>query len=420
MNNITNPKYNPHDISLLYKYYAGFSVQFVLDMLKDYKISELTIMDPWNGSGTTSKIAGQLGAKEVYGFDINPVMNVIAAAELLSINEFKNVELNSIQNLRNHDIKEDPLEAWFTKTSVRNIRNVELEIMTNLLDETSEPHKFSLLKKELVVKNRLTAFYYLALFETVKRLTKKFNTSNPTWIKVAKNQEEKVKISHKKFEKLFLEELQSKKNVLSKRKKNISQNIILKTQDSRKIPLDDNSVDLTITSPPYCTRIDYAVATRVELAILGFSNDNDFEELRKEMIGTTKIIKNSSEQPFYFSNTAQTFMSNVYNHASKASKTYYYKQFSQYFDGISMSISELNRVSKQNSKIIIVVQDSFYKDIHLDIAVVFEEIFDKYGWSATLKQSFEKKQTMVTINNKTKNYRTISNPTETVLIFERR
>ena len=33
--------------------------------------------------------------------------------------------------------------------------------------------------------------------------------------------------------------------------------------------------DAVIGSPPYCTRIDYVIATSIELAILGFGKDRD-------------------------------------------------------------------------------------------------------------------------------------------------
>src|SRR4051794_18847070 len=39
-----------------------------------------------------------------------------------------------------------------------------------------------------------------------------------------------------------------------------------KLADSRSLPLADESADFVLTSPPYCTRIDYVVSTSFELA----------------------------------------------------------------------------------------------------------------------------------------------------------
>ncbi|MBC2214172.1 hypothetical protein HCA87_01195 [Listeria welshimeri] len=420
---IVNPKYKSKDSSLLYKYYAGFSDQFVLDTLSYSDLHEMTVLDPWNGSGTTSRIASQLGARKIVGLDINPVMTIISAAGLLNYADFNKINLIEKNRLTNNNIKNDPLGLWFTDTSIKNIRNVELEIRGEIIGDRTFDKQNYLAKQSgtfnLIVSNKLLAFYYLVFFETVKKLTYQFKSSNPTWIKVSKNEEEKIKISKRQFENIFFEELDNKENILRHSPKNISQHILLDTADSRVLPLADNSIDIVITSPPYCTRIDYAIATRVELAVLGINEKDDFNNLRKNMIGTTKILADAQDAFSQYSPTARLFLKTVYEHPSKASKSYYYKQFFQYFNGIIKSISEISRVSKKNAKVIIVVQDTFYKNVYLDIEKIFEEIFSRFAWQVDMKEDFIKNQTMVSLNNKIKNYREISKPRETVLIFER-
>ncbi|WP_429968209.1 DNA methyltransferase [Enterococcus sp. AZ046] len=422
--NITNPKYKSKDTSHIYKYYAGFSKEFVEDVLSNYDMNEVTLLDPWNGSGTTTRVASTMGIKSIFGFDINPAMVVVSMAEMLNISDFKEVEFKTIRSLKNSDIKNDPLESWFTKTSVRNIRNVEIEFRNALLDKNDnwDGHLLTGEDNQLfhLMENSLLAFYYIVLFETVKRILGKFKSSNPTWIKIAKTNEDKVKISQRDFEKNFKMELQYKLSALKMRKETKDGDINLEIADSRNLPILNDSVDVVITSPPYCTRIDYTVSTRIELALLGVNQFEEFEDLRKKMIGTTKVIKNIYTKDFLLhSKTARKFLDDVYNHNSKASKTYYFHQYLQYFDAIEQSISELDRVSKKGATIYIVVQDSFYKEVYLDLSNVFIEMFHKYKWKVTNKRDFEKKQAMVSVNKKTKKYRNITNPKETVLIFER-
>ncbi|MBC1883140.1 hypothetical protein [Listeria seeligeri] len=420
---IVNPKYKSKDRSLLYKYYAGFSDQFVLDTLGYSDLNKMTVLDPWNGSGTTTRVASQLGAKKIVGLDINPVMIIISAAGLLNHVGFNKIKLSETNRLTKNNIKNDPLGLWFTDTSIKNIRNVELEVREEVIGN-SDFNKQNYLAKQsgtfnLIVSNKLLAFYYLVFFETVKKLTYQFKSSNPTWIKVSKNENEKIKVSRREFEKLFLKELDNKESILRHTPEKKTQQIVLDTADSRKLPLDDNSIDVVITSPPYCTRIDYAIATRIELAFLGINEKDDFNNLRKNMIGTTKITADSKALFSKYSPTAKVFMETVYEHPSKASKSYYYKQFLQYFNGIIESISEISRVSKKNAKVIIVVQDTYYKNVYLDIEKIFEEIFNRFDWQVYMKEDFIKNQTMVSLNNKIKNYREMSKPRESVLIFER-
>ena len=63
-----------------YSYYAGYSDEFVYEYLKKYAKKNSVILDPWNGTGTTTLCCFMLGI-ECIGIDLNPVMNVVAGAK---------------------------------------------------------------------------------------------------------------------------------------------------------------------------------------------------------------------------------------------------------------------------------------------------------------------------------------------------
>ena len=58
--------------------------------------------------------------------------------------------------------------------------------------------------------------------------------------------------------------------------------------DARNLPLEDNSIDAIITSPPYSFAIDYAENDRPQLEYLGY----DISKLKDEMIGLKGKSKN--------------------------------------------------------------------------------------------------------------------------------
>ena len=60
--------------------------------------------------------------------------------------------------------------------------------------------------------------------------------------------------------------------------------------DARRVPLDDETVDLIITSPPYAIAIDYVRAHKFSLVWLGYSI-RQLSELRGMYIGTEKVPK---------------------------------------------------------------------------------------------------------------------------------
>lgn len=201
--------------------------------------------------------------------------------------------------------------------------------------------------------------------------------------------------------------------------KKVKNRAIISVNTSESLPLSSNSVDAIITSPPYCTRIDYAIATVLELAILGFSSENYLTELRNKMIGTPTIIKEPIEIKKEWGTFANTFLKLVAEHESKASRSYYYKVYLQYFNSMYNSIKEINRVMKGGSYCILVVQDSYYKDILIDLSTIFSEMGESLSWRVENKISYQNKRTLASIHQDTRKYRKSSAVSESALIFQK-
>ena len=97
-------------------------------------------MDPWNGSGTTTTAAARLGIR-TYGFDLNPVMVIVAKARQLnslsdrSLRDLAAKIVCRAKDLDVHYTTNDPLVTWFTPQSVLALRNFELAIQDVLVDE---------------------------------------------------------------------------------------------------------------------------------------------------------------------------------------------------------------------------------------------------------------------------------------------
>ena len=66
-----------------YDYYAGYSPDFVRDVLMYLNLNDdAVVLDPWNGSGTTTQVAEDIGYFAI-GYDINPVIVIVAKARRL-------------------------------------------------------------------------------------------------------------------------------------------------------------------------------------------------------------------------------------------------------------------------------------------------------------------------------------------------
>jgi len=419
---LLNNKFDFTNKGSLYHYYPGYSESFVRQIIEKYcsnKESSI-ILDPWNGSGTTTLVASVLGYK-CYGYDINPIMVIVAKAklhmpsrkEVQTLLQLLKSQLKSDKHIIDTEL--DPLSDWFNDDSIKVIRNFENVTLTYC------DHKRNNSKESVGQFSNMTSFYYMAMFSVLKILTHKFSASNPTWIKLAKeknelvicNENEIINLLKSYFENMF----NSVKNtlIIDLQSSNIE------IGDSRNIPLTNDSIDAIITSPPYCTRIDYAVYTRVELAYLRHDKSS-LRDLRHKMVGTPTI---TSKNPANINSGnilveyCNYLLDEIKGHYSKASESYYHKTYSQYFISLTNSVSEISRVLKTKGILAIVVQDSWFKDIHIDLQRVLIEICKSHRLILVNKYEFPSNTNMGYLNNNSKKYRPKLKAMESVLLFEK-
>jgi DNA modification methylase len=413
----------------IYPYYAGYSPYFVQDIIEILKIDKQSvILDPWNGSGTTTKVANSLGFSS-YGFDINPVMVILAKERLVdtdkkdTLNELLEKILKAFDsndsNYSVFDQENDPLKSWFFSNGVNHIRNLEFAIQVALMDS---PKHFSFCeKKSFEDVSSYIALFYTLMFRILRNLLKFFYSSNPTWIKEPKDKNCRIDVTKSEIRDLLCEEFESIISNVDDKPLKLSSlsdggKCNIEIGDSSNLPLPDASIDTVITSPPYCTRIDYAVSTKPELALLGYSKDN-LNKLRREMIGTIKIHKDSYQVLPEWGNTCKDFIMNVSKHSSKASSTYYSKIHLQYFHCMFISLKEIDRLIKSGGKCVIVVQDSYYKEVRNDLTSIIIDMATYFRWKLNKRFDFDSNQTMSLINRNSKKYRNHTKVTESVLCF---
>ncbi|WP_272688492.1 DNA methyltransferase [Providencia sp. PROV128] len=412
-NNINNPKRGSENEKRAnwYNYYAGFSHTFVRALIRDLNLRENSIiLDPWNGSGATTYAASIEGYSSI-GSDLNPPMYIIAKSKLANKIDILDAKAK-IKNLRVnafscHFESSDYLTNWFDIKTAKYIRYIDYFICkkTNVNIDT----KLSSLSK-------VDCLLYVALFNTVRLLLKPFVSSNPTWVKKAKQEESKLNVDNRFIKESIINMLNNKLDI-----DDIpvtSKDAMFLSDDVKNLSLKDNSVDVVITSPPYCTRIDYGVATSPEAAVLYGNQPIQIEDTRRKLMGRTTIDRDFNFG-VSFGITADKFLSSIYEHKSRASNSYYFKNFYQYFMDLDLSLSELNRVLKNNGYLVCVVQDSYYKEIYCDLSLIIIELLCNKGFKLLQKKEFESAVNMANLNNKSKAYRDKTVATEYVLIFSR-
>lgn len=408
-----------------FAFYPGFSFDFAVQAISGAKLdSHATVLDPWNGGGTTTLAAKSLGLDSI-GIDLNPVMMVAAKARALSIRHESSLVpigrdiLKEASKITCRASKGDPLTTWFVPASVSGFRALDHAIRRRFINECDP---IDLATPVAVTElSGLAAFYYVALFRTIRVFLRPFIPSNPTWTKRPRSLAARLRPQPEKVWERYRFEIDTMASSLNSVTKALASDAVidLHVGSSTALPLADDSVDFVLASPPYCTRIDYAVATMPELAILGYHPDLGVDQLRRELIGTSTVPSQVGGVDTRWGQTCISFLRDVLDHDSKASSTYYYKNHYQYFSRIFASLAELKRVLRVGSRCVIVVQDSYYKDIHNNLPRIIQEMLEGLGFVLEDRIDYNADFLMAHLHPGTRMYRSRRRATESVLCLRR-
>lgn len=404
-----------------YPYYAGFSEKFAHKLILSAKMQiESQVSDPWNGSGTTTAAAAGIG-HNAFGCDLNPVMVLAARARMLSKREKKSlVPLGAIilkHAAKADHVEEDPLANWFQTGAAGNLRSIERSIQQVLVNENQ---RYNICTAEHVQHvSDLAAFFYVALFRTTRSLLSRYDATNPTWIKSPVKANSKLRTSLQELHSVFRIHVSEMAQAIDGDNLTKDSEVKISVGSSASVPLPDKSVDMVLSSPPYCTRIDYAVATKAELAVLGYRIDIEFDDLRRQLIGTSTVPRVAPISNIAWGRTCTEFLGEVESHRSKASSGYYLKNHLQYFDSIYTSLGEISRTLKKEAACILVVQDSFYKDVHNDLPKIIVEMSESQNMALRRQVPFLHQRTMAGVNPGVRKYRAEVSATESVLCFSK-
>ena len=156
----------------------------------------------------------------------------------------------------------DPLNLWLQPCATLAVRRIENAIQEKLnlavakIRQKSQPWNVS----------TEVAFFYIAIFRGLFRLSKKFRTSNPTWLKIPDGSDSRLCFDTSDFINLFKAEVSERLSSLEEEQSLIEllgkiPNVRLDVASSEALEFQNQAADIVITSPPYCMWIDYAVST---------------------------------------------------------------------------------------------------------------------------------------------------------------
>jgi SAM-dependent methyltransferase len=379
-----------------------FSEEFAKNVITESGIGpDAMVLDPWLGAGTSTAVAAFAGCRSA-GLDVNPVMVAVSRGRTLDQASAKKC-VRAVRAKVAHMAKrlatpEDPLLEWFRPQAANALRRWECAARS-VYSGAHSPEELG--------------FFLTCLFEAASELAAPYRSRNPTWVKKP-DAKSRLNATPARIWELVLAAANRRIGRCPPTPARHRPSIQLGTSIGLSLP--DDFADLVLTSPPYCTRIDYAISTAVEAAVLGL-DPPAAEALRNGTMGTSTIRGGTLGVKSEWGRTCQALLATVADHPSKASRSYYYKNFLQYFDDLGRSVVEIDRCVRPGGQIVIVVQDSVYKGERVDLATIVAEMARPLGWQEVSRAGFPVPNNMRRVNTRSRLYLPDVASIETVLWF---
>ncbi len=285
-------------------YPARFIPQIPYTFIKLFTKPREWILDPFCGSGTTN-VEAFLNNRHSVGNDLNPLAALITRVKttLLTDNEFmfldqvvekiqkefENLDYSGVDEI----IKKLPrrnTSKYFTKDTIAKLQAIKKNI--EKVAEMGEAHVANFLK--------------VALSATVWAITESKGQTSPD---------------------VFFSKVRMMKDEIKKMRALVKNPPTVRVieGDARFLPLEDQSIDLVVTSPPYVNALDYYRIHMHNMFWLGI----DFNEFKKHEIGSHSHFINNR-----------------------------FRLLSEYLGDMLRAMIEMNRVLKKGKLAVIVVGNS--------------------------------------------------------------
>lgn len=275
-----------------YPFVEGYSKEFIEAIVNEQIQKVEFCLEPFSGSGTTALELSLKGISCI-SFEVNPFMFTLSKAKL-KVSQYKRRTIKShILKMKKHiaslnDNEIDLYSGFSTLIEGKEKKkwNIDREVFIAIekLKRAINSLSTTLYKEVYIICLANILLEYSNLYRNGKCLSYKKD-----WKENLYSQEQVITSFFNFINNVIIEDLENLGT------NNFSNHDLLYLGDTRKLifeNVDDNSVDLIITSPPYLNSRDYTDSYMLELKALDFlTNYNDIKKLREQTIRSHVQLK---------------------------------------------------------------------------------------------------------------------------------
>lgn len=357
----------------IHRYPAKFIPQVPRFCMEEYSDVGDSILDPFMGSGTTL-LEAFFSGRNSYGIDIHPLAKLIAKVKITPLEPVRLAEgaENLLSMIReDHEdntewIPEVPnREHWFRPQVLSELATIKKNIWSMKRGDQQDFFKvcFSSIIRKVSNSDNDSLIPEVTSFQ--KKLDEQGKTSYDAVIRFENTVRNRM-MDAADFWRLSEE-------VVGKYRRAPKTHIV--GRDARDIALEDSSVDMAVTSPPYASAVHYVSVHKLEMHWLGLLKDQ--AGLDSKIVGTAKAYMD--EYGPWKPVTSIPALTSVLEELIAREKKSAYIVYN-YFDQMRRNFNEVNRVVKKNGRYCVVVGENTFRRVRIPTYQILGEIATRSGF----------------------------------------
>ena len=337
---------------------ARMAPNIAIDHLDSTATEELVILDPMCGSGTVLAAAAARG-HSARGFDIDPLAVLMSSVATQVVDTEKVVveaervcalaRGSSVDTPRWDDLETQKFaEYWFAAPQRRQLNRLSRDL--EKIDDDA-------------VRRALQVALSRTIITKAPKASLAADTSHSRPHRVATESSYDV---YRGFE----SSVASLKKLLDER--SIVGSVEVHRGDARALDLDDSSVDLVITSPPYLNAIDYLRGHKMSLIWLGHTIP-ELRKIRSNSIGAERALDVEALNQV---DDMISFIENAANDPKKLPRA----TIVRYAHDLTLFSRELHRVCREGADVVTVIGNSTLRGNYIQNDMLVCQAYENAGF----------------------------------------
>jgi DNA modification methylase len=347
----------------IHKFPAKFFPELPRYLIRKYSNEGDRVLDPMCGSGTTL-LEAMLNKRVGIGVDIDPIARLITKVKTTPINPGpltlasdslleKIQELSQDETYRPHIPDFNYRDNWFRPHVLHELAIIR-DSIESVPNQGKEIVDFFRVVLSSIIRYVSNADPHCTRTVLRKKVVKKIDPGN-TITRFTQTLTRQL---------LAMNDFTSIVNTLDTGRVLFSEGNALKTS------LEDDSIDLAVTSPPYINAVDYPRTHQLEMYWLGLLGDGPLSHVKRKYIGTETVYKDEYRDLRVSGlETLDPILERIYLQDPRRSFIVY-----KFFEDMKLQLVEMMRVLKPGGRYCIAIGNNLIRGVEVRSDEILSEI----------------------------------------------